>query len=172
MTRFITLGTVYEFVLTWTESMIKFCHNFTVSVHPKDRINVYTHRFFLQNLNTTSPNAENSQYLFPKVGSSYFKYLASYDHVGQFTYTSDFPDIDTKEESLRPFEDMSGTHISSQSKGDANDQTSLLKNTQTDRRVKVMTYNIWNMNSKSARVGGYTERMGRLKEVSKQNPFV
>lgn len=171
MTRFITLGTVYEFVLTWTESMVKFCHNFKVWVHPKGRINVNAHSYFLQNLNITNPNADNSRYLFPEVGGSYFKYLASSGHAGQFTYTSDFPEIDTKEESLKPFEAVTGAS-SSESKGEAIDQTALPEKTGTYRRVKVMTYNIWNMNSKSARVGGYTERMGRLKEVGKRNPFV
>lgn len=165
MTRFINLGIVYNFALTWTESMIRYCHNFTISVYPKDHINIYTHTYFLQNLNSTSSNFNQSLYLFPKVGSSYFKYLANSEHVGEFTYMSEFPHMDTDEGSIqKPYADLTGSS-SSESEGSGREQVSPWEKTKEHRKIKVMTYNIWNMNSKSMRVGSYTERMERLKET-------
>ncbi|XP_053407685.1 uncharacterized protein LOC123547470 [Mercenaria mercenaria] len=171
VTRFIPLGAMYDFVLSWTESMVEFCHNYTVSVYPKDRINIYTHTFYLQNLNITNPGTDEIQYLFPKVGSSYFKYLAGSEHVGQFSYTSEFSHLET-EEAFKGYSGTPGAH-SDQLEGGSGIKSSFTDKSGSSKRLRVMTYNIWNMNSKSTRAGGYTERMKRLKEaILKTDPDV
>jgi hypothetical protein len=161
ITRFITLGKIYDFGLTWKENMIKFCHSFTLSVSQKDQINIYVHTFYLRSLNNSNPNSGLEHYLFPKVGSSYFKYFANSEHSGQYSFSQEFSHLKMPEEKFQEtFSKTSGAGPEV-----LEEKTISVGKDGSFKHLKVMSYNIWHMSSKSTRVGGYTERMTRLKQV-------
>lgn len=150
--------------------MINFCHNFTVSVYPNDYINIYAHTYFLQNLNITQSNPDISHYLFPKVGNSYFKYISNRDHLdlGQFSYTPGYADFHMNDEMLlSSYTNKPNTHLSEMEEEEYDSNKGPITDKSLQRETfTVMTYNIWNMNSKSTKTGGYTDRMKRVREVS------
>ncbi|KAL4232401.1 hypothetical protein ACF0H5_009969 [Mactra antiquata] len=169
VTKFISLGNMYNFILSWNLKDFLFSHNFTVSEYPRDSLNIYSHTHFISSQNSSKIDKfTNSKIVVPKLGSSYFQYISeSNDQIEQYSFPKNDLDLDRRVSS-KHLSDTDDTEVN-----DGNRKNEIYDENQIAESFSIMTYNIWNFNSRSLKHGGYTDRMHRLrKTIIKANPDI
>ncbi|XP_052225527.1 uncharacterized protein LOC127841050 isoform X2 [Dreissena polymorpha] len=160
ITNMFYLGSVYRLRISWIDGSSTFTHTFTISVHPEGVSYVFSHTCFIRSVNDTKtssgPTKSKSVYIFP-IGTSYFR-----DFV-KVNLNSEYYSLKKTDNELK--HDLEDSIKNNKKSSKQSDQVNKKVASNDSNFLRVMTFNIWNMNSLSEDDGGYTRRMTALRDV-------
>ncbi|WAR20962.1 hypothetical protein MAR_014936, partial [Mya arenaria] len=160
-TSMFPLGTLYQLTLEWKQGPAILRHHFQFSTAvEEEQFFVYSHTAYIEHANKTGEQIKPSTipaYIFP-VGTSYFKNFIKFEPESKYSYN--YMGVDNS------LSDEPGEVKDAPSKDEyISKESTFQSHSFNSGQFSVMSYNIWNMNSKPATSNSYTKRMNRVKNV-------